>query len=108
MAQVDLKTLCTALGFALVIMQEKPRTKDDAARARALAGLIEGFCLTSRPDCASAMRKKPGGQTQVDKLQQLIGELSAVVTDSLERDHPDWSTEHDAEVALRHVREMGG
>jgi hypothetical protein len=45
-AEVNLKTLCSALGFtAVAIVGGKLNPKGRAERARHIAGLIEEFCL---------------------------------------------------------------
>lgn len=51
MASIDFRLLCTALGFAAVIMGgEKLSKKEAAARAYAFAGLIEKFCREAAPE----------------------------------------------------------
>jgi hypothetical protein len=50
----DFRLICTALGFAVVVMQDGA---DNALtdRAQALAGLIESYCLTTQPDAVAAL-----------------------------------------------------
>lgn len=51
MTPTDLRILCTALGFAAVVMQGgRPPKKESNLRAAAFAGLIEEFCRASLPE----------------------------------------------------------
>ena len=51
MTALNLKTLCTALGFTAVVMQaDKLPKKDAALRATGFANLIEAFCLEAGLD----------------------------------------------------------
>jgi hypothetical protein len=49
MTRNDLRILCTALGFSIVITGDVPQGKQ-ALRATTIAGLIESFCQTSVPE----------------------------------------------------------
>jgi len=46
MAMLDLRTLCTALGFTAVVVQGGSHKRNGAVRARKIADLIEEFCTT--------------------------------------------------------------
>jgi len=52
MTQTDYKVLFTALGFIAVTMQGDAG-QDGAAKARAFAGLIEGFCRAELPEACA-------------------------------------------------------
>lgn len=55
MTTIDLRVLCTALGFTAVVMQgEKIPRKFGALRATAFANLIEEFCRSTVPEAFAA------------------------------------------------------
>jgi hypothetical protein len=48
MTSVDLRTLCTALGFTAVVMKSQRCRRNSARRALGFAHLIEDFCTYAR------------------------------------------------------------
>ena len=72
MADLNLRTLCTALGFTAVVMQSGQFSKKDAAlRATGFANLIEAFCLEATPD-APANLDRPEIDVVIQKFKYAL------------------------------------
>jgi hypothetical protein len=62
MTPTDLRVLCTALSFSLVVMQGGNGPKEEGAcRATAFAALIEEFCRQSVPDAFATAKDEGRG-----------------------------------------------
>jgi hypothetical protein len=72
MTTIDEKTFFTALGFLAVLLKGKSADKDSAARATAMAQLIESFCRAASPELLVGK-----DDPRTDELDQLIEGLKA-------------------------------
>ena len=92
MTNLNLRTLCTALGFTAVVLRGDASRGDSATRARDLAKLIETFCRSNtvasprtlnKHDIQSLIEELTPRETEVLKLVA-EGKNSAGISDALD------------------------
>lgn len=72
MTPADLRILCTALGFTVVVLKGNQNHKDSARRALGFANLIEAFCNYTIPHLGAAMN-----ENEAYRLDEMIDGLKA-------------------------------
>ena len=76
MTTIDLRVLCTALGFTAVVLQgEKIPRKLGALRATTFATLIEEFCRSSVPEAFPAAGEAERKFSVAERMATAIAEI---------------------------------
>jgi hypothetical protein len=88
MTRTDYKVLFTALGFLAVILDNVPRDRQ-AARATAVAELIEAFCASAMPDAfPNAASDDVQGVEAQHTLERYLTDLRETGSADLSHDRP--------------------
>lgn len=105
MTPTDLKILCHALGFTVVVTQSNYVPETGAARARELALLIEQFCRTALVGTFEGTEGKNSGKfvltervaSDSERGEDLMAQAMAALELCLACKGPlTWEAEHDA------------
>jgi hypothetical protein len=95
MTPIDLRILCTALGFTAVVMQGGKLPKSEGVlRASGFANLIEEFCRTTLPDISD--EAKPVTSSNTAKIDRLVERFKSNLKDNKNPDLP-----HDKDFLLQ-------
>jgi hypothetical protein len=85
MNPADLRTLCIALGFTVVVVKGDDKQNDGARRALGFANLIENFCIYNLPPLGEAVNENEAAQLD-DIIETLKNDLRGAGHADLHKD----------------------
>jgi hypothetical protein len=81
----DLRTLCIALGFTVVVIKGDEKHQDGARRALGFASLIEDFCAYNFPQPADAVNENQASELDIT-IEKLKSDLRGAGQADLQKD----------------------